>query len=315
MRPRNIRRSVAAVLLAATIAGGTTTPAAAGNEGADGDVSVAGHLGAGGPEVTLTGVQSDTTVTGPGLPEWMGACRWEEMTLLEYETYVYKKYPILGPPTAAGLVESGKDPDQSWAVVTCDRFDEAVLAHRPEIAFTGVLDAWPISDTPPQFVLDWMVARSRASIDIPVTTGVAAPHGGPDAPMITQFDTWLWVDDSIWQPVSVTPSAVFGTTVTVTAEPYSVVFEGDGEFVDCGDNIGAVYDFDRAEHDQSTRCALTYRHSSAVGTYTLSATIKWRVTYECSRYCGSGSLPDFVMTASRPVRVAELQAIGVAPGG
>lgn len=279
------------------------------------NVLVDAQSGPNGPEIVITGVQGQTSVVGPGMPEWMRQCRWEQMSRLDYDIYSAQRLPVGEVPTAEEYVELGLDPDEPWGVVFCSTSDPDVLAYNPGIVFTGVLDAWPITETPPQFILDWIVARAYASVEIPLPTGDSAPYGDSDAPMITQFETWLWIDSGVWQPVSATPPAVFGTTATVTATPYQVIFAGDGERIDCGDNAGAIYNFAVAEDAQSTICGLTYRHSSSVGSYSLATTIKWEVNWVCNQFCGSGSLPDYVMTTSRPVIVAELQAIGTAPGG
>jgi hypothetical protein len=164
-------------------------------------------------------------------------------------------------------------------------------------------------------VLEWLVDYAYALVEIPVQVGWSAPFGDEDAPLITQLPTWLWVDPEVWAPRSATTPEVFGITATVTVTPAEVVFEGaDGEVVGCGPNLGPPYDFDRAEEDQHSDCTLTYHHSSAVGEWSLTSAITWEVTYTCSpAVCGPGTLPPVTIANTRPVRVAELQAVLVAP--
>jgi len=128
--------------------------------------------------------------------------------------------------------------------------------------------------------------------------------------MVTQLPTWLWIEPAAWSPQSATTPPVFGITATATATPINVSFEGaDGEVVDCGANTGPAYDFNRSGEDQDSDCVVTYRHSSAVGDWPLRSSVTWQATYACSAYCGSGSFPPYTVTSTRPVRVAELQAI------
>jgi hypothetical protein len=164
-------------------------------------------------------------------------------------------------------------------------------------------------------VLDWLVAYAYALVEVPVQVGWGAPFGDEDAPMITQLPTWLWVEPDVWSPRSATTPDVLGLRATVTVTPTNVTFTGpDNETVDCGPNLGPAYDFTRAEEDQHSDCTLTYRHSSDVGDWELTSTITWDVTYFCSPVeCPPGIMPPLTVTNTRPVRVAELQAVLVAP--
>ena len=183
----------------------------------------------------------------------------------------------------------------------------------PSVWVTGILSTWPLDDGLPRIVEDWLVASAYASVRLPVQVGDSAPVGDRDAPLITQLPTWLWVDAALWQPVSATTAPVFGVTATVTATPRRVVFENGVDVVDCGANLGPVYDFSRDEEDQRSDCTLTYHHSSAVGDWTLSSTVWWEATYTCSAGCGPGTLPPYVVRNTRDVRVAELQAVLLPP--
>jgi len=317
VRPKHFRRPInVALVVSSFFVLVAPAPASADLDGGGGgNVFVDATTGPNGPEIVLTGVAAGSSVVGPGLPEWMRACSWTSMSFFEYDLYAWQRYSVGDGPVYDDYVSAGFDPDEPWAVVLCSTTDPDVVAQSPTIAFTGILDAWPIGDPVPQFVQDWIVARAAASVVLPVSVGTSAPAGDVNAPMITQFPTWLWIEAGEWQPRSATPAAVFGTTATVTATPYEVIYRSDGQIVSCGNNSGSVYNFALREEQQSTNCSLTWKHSSAVGSYTLDVTIRWSVSWVCNQYCGSGTLPDFVVTTSRPVRVAELQAVGVAPGG
>ncbi|MCP5035403.1 MAG: hypothetical protein GY939_26690 [Actinomycetia bacterium] len=201
------------------------------------------------------------------------------------------------------------EPDQEWSVVFCGSGVDTGGALP-----TGVLSAWRIGDRPPQVVLDWLVDYAYASVEIPAQVGWSAPFGDEVAPVITQLPTWLWIEPAVWGPRSATTPPVFGITATVTITPVNVSFEGaDGEVVDCGPNLGPVYDFNQSEEAQHSDCTLTYHHSSAVGDWSLVSTITWEVTYTCSAFCGPGTREPFTVVNTRDVRVAELQAVLTTP--
>jgi hypothetical protein len=204
----------------------------------------------------------------------MLACTWDVRTRADLDAL----YAGSGVPVGVTPVGGGADPEEQWAVVFCPASPEARAAN-PGVVFTGILEAWPVGGPPPQVVLDWLIARAYASVEVPVQVGRAAPAGDEEAPFIAQLPTWLWVDPLVWVPRSATTPPVFGVTATVTATPVNVAFEGaDGERVDCGANTGPSYDFDLDEDEQSSDCTLTYRHSSSIGDWTLSSTITWEVT-------------------------------------
>jgi hypothetical protein len=275
-----------------------TNPATADDfDGASTNVFVQPTTDEDGASVELVGVDAaGGSVTGPGAPAWLRACTWREWTRLEMSVYL-AQFGAGSAPTGEDLRRSGADPDEAWGAVFCNVGPEA-QGLNPSILLTGLLSTWPLSEGVPRIVLDYLIARAYASIELPVQVGDAAPMGDEQAPMITQLPTWLWIDPAVWQPVSATTPSVFGVTATVTATPARVVFEGGDEVVDCGPNLGPAYDFNRDEEDQHSDCTLTYRHSSAVGDWTLSSTIWWEVGYSCSAGCGTGQLPPFVIRNS-----------------
>ncbi|MEL7158529.1 MAG: hypothetical protein AAFN30_18300 [Actinomycetota bacterium] len=253
--------------------------------------------------MSLDASLENQTISGPGAPAWLQACRYE---VLSGEVVA----DVLGIVTGGSPNSSRPaEPDDEWGALFCPGSPQAV-AVTPNVALTGLLAAWPIGDAPPQIVLDVLIARSRAAIVLPVQVGQGAPFGDLDAPLITQLPTWLWIDPAVWADRSATPPAVFGVSVTATATPANVTFANDaGDVVDCGPNLGPAYDFARTDDQQHSDCTLTYHHSTAVGDHHLTTTITWDVTYVCSAFCGSGAIPGFTITSTRPVRVAEMQAL------
>ena len=186
----------------------------------------------------------------------------------------------------------------------------AAVGVSPSLLLSGVLAAWRLGDPPPQVFMDWLVAMAYASVELPVQVGDSAPVGDEKAPMITQLSSWLWISDQVWVPRTATTAPVFGVTATVTATPKRVWFEGaNHDWVDCEANTGRPYNFSLKDSQQHSNCTLTYHHSRAVGEWSLSSTIEWEATFTCSSGCAPGQLPDYVVTNTRPVRVAEIQAL------
>ena len=256
---------------------------------------------------------SGKSLRGPGVPAWLRECGHDSWTLLEKEAY-YASF-LGGEPTADSIRGRGDDPDETWLVVFCAPHADAVGVS-PQIILTGVLATWALGDPLPAIFIDWLIAYGYALVEIPLQVGSSSPEGDNAAPLITQLDTWLWIDSSVWGTRSATTPAVFGVTATVTAEPYSVVFQtSEGDYIDCFDNIGSEYDYSRPASSQSTDCSVVFRDASSVADQTLTSTVRWEVTYVCSSAaCPSGTLPDFVITTTRDVRVAEIVGVGTETG-
>jgi hypothetical protein len=257
--------------------------------------------------VKLTVEQAGSTVLTTAVPGWVLECDW-----LEWERP--SEHDVLDRADAASRAAVDHsvfalDPEVPWGVVICPSGVDTNGTYAANTFY-----AWLLEDPPPQVVLDLLVATAYAAVEFPVQVGWSAPFGDEDAPMITQLPTWLWIEPEVWQPRSATTPEVYGITATVTATPVDVEFSSNNDqAVDCGPNLGPPYDFSRAEDDQHSDCTITYHHSSAVGEWDLTSTLTWAITYTCSQHCGPGTLPDYSVVNTRPVRVAELQAVLVTP--
>ena len=153
-------------------------------------------------------------------------------------------------------------------------------------------------------------ARERLVLPKPmIVLNPAAEHL-----QVVHIKTWLHTDE--WQPWSET-AVIDGLEATVTATPTSVTWTtGDGATVECA-GPGALYDFSRPAAAQDTDCGHVYRVTSARQpnqAYTLTATTTYALTWTAAGAVGaSGSLGTVDRAASVPVRVAEVQALEVAP--
>lgn len=146
-------------------------------------------------------------------------------------------------------------------------------------------------------------ARARSELDL----RFPEPRTNPDADrmQLVGVDTWLWVDPATWQPRSATAS-IPGLSATVTAQPTHVTWDmGDGTTVRC-DGPGTPYDPDRPAAAQRTDCSHLYQH---VGSYQVSATVHWSVTWSSTDGDG-GTLADVARTTRFTLDVAERQAVG-----
>jgi hypothetical protein len=283
-----------------------TEPASAGRDDVAGEVLIS-SCSVEYPCVVLTGEAGEEPVGGGSvLPDWMLECSWVRMGAWEFLAYAEAnailpvadnvsgpdEYPTPEAAAAALYAATGATDDDTIIAVLCphsDMFDAGIFRGGP------IYERWIEGEPPPQNVLDLIIARAQAAI--------------------TQLDTWLWIDPAVWQPLAATPEPIFGIAATVTATPHRVTFhrggtdgpaETEGSAIDCNNNTGAAWTPDA----ETTSCSLTWHHTSATGPQTLTATIHWHATWQCTASCGTGTLPDYITQTTRTVTVAELQTLG-----
>ena len=153
-----------------------------------------------------------------------------------------------------------------------------------------------------------LALEARDTVPIAHPAIHTSPDGDGDRRLYTQVQTWLWVDESWWQPYTVTVRAGQVET-TLTANPVRAVWDtGDGETTTC---IGPGVAWRPGMADDATYCKHTYRHSSAGrpgGTYPLTVTIEFDVTWTANVGVG-GTLAGVTRSATREVAVGEIQAV------
>jgi hypothetical protein len=103
--------------------------------------------------------------------------------------------------------------------------------------------------------------------------------------------TWLWVDAAMWHGLTATASAG-PVSATATATPYEVIWDmGDGSRITCH-SPGTPWNVNVPADDPSG-CSYTYGQSSASqpnGTYTITTTVYWHVTWTAEGAPGGGDL-------------------------
>jgi hypothetical protein len=186
----------------------------------------------------------------------------------------------------------------------------------PECSGPGAVDPMP-----PVWVTNAQPGAVTVAVD-PVVVGQQAVQqlglGSPSiemappsgSPQLVGVATWLWIDPGAWQDKTASASA--GTvTATATAAPSKVVWDmGNGDSVTC-DGPGNPYS--ASDPNATTDCSYTWPQA---GSYTVTATVYWSVTWTAVGAAGGGNLGLQAGPAAEvPVTVTESQAINTPTGG
>lgn len=135
-----------------------------------------------------------------------------------------------------------------------------------------------------------------------------------DGSLYVQVPTWLWLDQSWWQPYEATANAG-RVSSTVRAAPVATSWTlGDGNSVSCR---GPGTPWRPGLPEDGSTCTHTYRSSSATsrgGTFHIEATVTIEVSWTTNVPGGGGTLPAMTRTSTVDVEVGEIQAIGTQEG-
>jgi len=123
------------------------------------------------------------------------------------------------------------------------------------------------------------------------------------AAQLVHLPSWIWLDRSSWTPRTATAS-VPGMSVTATATPIKLEIQPDHEHTIRCSGPGSPWTRGMNPARSSPDCGHTYTRA---GTFTLTATITWAVTWAGGGE--TGTAPALTTTASVPVRVMESQAV------
>ncbi len=220
----------------------------------------------------------------------------------------YVPDPTLGPPP------QGQAPTGEWYVQVC--------SPRDGVGSYSLIPVWvqyPGGGGPPPPPTPLQVAeQAESEMTLPRPTIFTSPsHLGSMPGTVVNLATWLWIDPSLWHAESVTASAG-GVSATATAVPVALSFgTGDGGGLTCF-GPGVAYDPKLPAHDQSTDCSYTWRESSAGqpsadgnpndGTFTLTATVTWAVSWTGSDGTG-GTLAPLSTSTAEALRVEQIESI------
>ena len=210
-------------------------------------------------------------------------------------------YGAGGPSATALLGVGGPQPGQ-WVFPACR--GPGVIDPMPAVWVTGAQPVVAVAQLSPVVVAEQAVRRLGLSSPV---IRMAPPSG--DAQLVG-VATWLWIDPASWKTLSASASAGPVTT-TATATPSKVTWNmGNGDSVTCQ---GPGTPYDPSQPNATTNCSYTW---AAPGTYTVTATIYWSVSWTAKGTAGGGNLGVQGGPASSvAVRVEESQAINTPSGG
>ena len=196
----------------------------------------------------------------------------------------------------------------AWYVRTCP--DGIKLGGDPNKPVATTTQDWVWLTNPPPAALlkpTPAVLAQRAQQLLKLTTPVIASNPRPGLPQLVGVNMWAWLPTGVFTPVSATAS-VPGESVTATARPTSVIWNfGDGTSITCP-GAGTPFPVGGDPEAASPTCGHTYTHSSGVGgSYTVTATINWNVTWAGAGQ--TGAFNGMTTTASEQVVVQQSQAL------
>ena len=210
-------------------------------------------------------------------------------------------YTAGGPSATASIGVGGAQPGQ-WVFPVCA--GPGVIHPMPPIWVSGAQPAPGVVQVNP------VVVAQQAVKELPLVSPTIEMAPPPGSPQLVGVATWMWVNPGAWQTLSA--SATAGTvTTTATATPQKVVWNmGDGDTVTC-DGPGTPY---RASAPNATTdCSYTWAQA---GTYQVTATLYWSVTWTATGAPGGGNLGLQAGPAAQvSVTVTESQAINTPTGG
>jgi len=128
---------------------------------------------------------------------------------------------------------------------------------------------------------------------------------------------WLWVNGtstSTWGPID--KSATYGgVTVSAKASVQTLTWNsGDGQTINCG--VGTRFNEAAMANQLATdspTCGFRFQHTSGSGTFTVTATTNWVVTWSGGGQTGTVQMPS--TSSSTQVRVGELQSVNTSMPG
>nr|WP_241266994.1 hypothetical protein [Streptomyces scabichelini] len=151
-------------------------------------------------------------------------------------------------------------------------------------------------------------------IQVPGTEVTLAPEGTTKV----NLPTWAWLDGADFKPVSVTASVpVLDIQATTTAEPVSLKIDPGTEDAEtypasgvCEINNGKIGEpYAKGKSDETPPCGVKYLRSSGDGSYPLTATVTWEISWVGTGVDAEQPLPNGEFGAEQDVIVQEIQAV------
>lgn len=207
------------------------------------------------------------------------------------------------PAATAVLAQdpSGEEPG-AWYVYRCSG-DAGVQdgLYRPPVFIPDGQTPPGGSGGPPPPSPEELARQAYSQLRLPSPSIAASPEG----PQLVRLPTWMWIESG-WEPVSATAS-VPGVSVTATAKPTTVDWSmGEGGSRTC-DGPGTHYTADEDPRSASPDCGYTYRRTSGEKGFSVTATVRWSVTWSGAGQ--SGTFDGLSTTSSTSFVVEEVGAV------
>lgn len=205
-------------------------------------------------------------------------------------------------PAAQQTLGAGGPTPGEWVIPTCA--GPGVIDPMPPVWVTGAQPAAAVVQVNPVVLAQQAVKQLGFASP---TIEMSPPAGSSQ---LVRVATWLWIDPGAWQ--TLTASATAGpVTTTATATPSKVVWNmGGGDTVTCA---GPGTPYHPSDPNASTDCSYTWPQA---GSYTVTATVYWSVTWTATGAPGGGNLGvQAGPPAAVQVAVTESQAINTPTGG
>jgi len=210
-----------------------------------------------------------------------------------------------------GAPPAGAPQPGAWYVNLCAQGSVQGMATGVEWFATGLVPGTP----PPDPALVGAQAASELRLASPSL--VLSPSNSG----YVNLAEWLWIDPSIWHPLTTTAQACNAggcTTASATAKPAYVTWStGDGSTVTCN-GPGTVYDTATPADAQSTDCSHTYTESSAGqpspdgnpndAAFPITATVTWSVAW-AGPDGSAGALPALTTEGTSTLKVAQIESV------
>jgi hypothetical protein len=137
---------------------------------------------------------------------------------------------------------------------------------------------------------------------------------------VVQFTTWLWLEESYWQPASAAATTPGGVTVAVEAVPVQVTWdldEGvricDGPGVPWSESADAAYELqpETLRGTGNPACTFTFVNASSTresGVFDATVTVRWEFSWSLNGVA-RGVFGAVEVSDSWELRVGEVQAV------
>uniref|UniRef100_A0AAU3HXJ1 Enoyl reductase n=1 Tax=Streptomyces sp. NBC_01393 TaxID=2903851 RepID=A0AAU3HXJ1_9ACTN len=167
----------------------------------------------------------------------------------------------------------------------------------------------------PQAITPQVLAElAYNEIRVPGTKVTLAPEGTTKV----NLPTWAWLDGAEFKPVSVTASVpLLNIEATTTAEPISLKIDPGTENSEtypasgvCEIDNGKIGEpYAEGKSDKTPPCGVKYLRSSGNGSYPLTASVTWKISWTGTGVNEAQDLPDGEFGAEQNVIVQEIQAV------